>query len=293
MEEMSARASLGSSSAVIEGGLSTTLAREDVEDALRMDEPADLVLDVTRYADGGPAETKQVAITWEREDLARLLRESAGDRITLTFDRETLWQALEGVDVEGHGLREKVVVFAVVAGMAAGGATAAAAAPDPGGGTTATPVVAEYTGPSSSILEGSDVAKETPTYGPSSSILEGSVIAPDNRADRSVAPTDTGVVAPDDRADRFVPTTGPTPGVVAPDDRADRSVVPTDSGVVAPDDRAVRTVTPTPAPVQADDGGLALEAPSPAEVAGIAGAIALAITGAAFVARSRRPAQPA
>jgi hypothetical protein len=296
MEEASARAGLASSPA-FEGGLTTTISRSEVEKALRMDEPPDLVLDVTQFSEGKTEETRKIAITWDPEDLERLLRDTAGETITLTFDRETLWQALES-DVEAHGMREKVVVLAIAGATAFGvGAGAASAALDEGG----------------------------------VSATQSSVIAPDNRADRTVVPpADTGVVAADDRADRMVPTTGfDAPSVlpddravrtvtpadepsvrpddravrtvtpadqpsVRPDDRAVRTVTPADTPSVRPDDRAVRTVTPQPAPVQADDGGITIEAPSPEAVAGIAGAIALAITGAAFIARSRRaPGQPA
>jgi len=330
MEEASARAGLASSAA-FEGGLTTTISRSEVEKALRMDEPPDLILDVTKVSEGQEPETRKISITWTQEDLERLLRDTTGETVTLTFDKETLWEALES-DVEAHGLREKVVILAVVAATAAGGASAAMAASDPAGGTAATPTPA-YGAPSS-ILAGSDVATETPSYGPSSSMLQGSAVAPDegtitpaertdaflaaderaerfgqspstapvaadDRVDRIVPGVDPtpSVVAPDDRTDRIVPTTGPDPGVIAPDDRVDRIVPTGDAGpsVVAPDDRAVRGVTPTPEPAPtASDGGITIEAPSPATVAGIAGAIALAITGAAFVARSRRaPGQPA
>jgi len=118
------------------------VARHDVEEALRSDEPVDLLLDVERLAaDGEGRETGRLALGWEPEDLERLLAEASGDEITLTFQEGEL-QRLLNADVEAHGMRDKVAILTVVAGLAAAGAGSAKASVYLGnevGGTSTAP----------------------------------------------------------------------------------------------------------------------------------------------------------
>lgn len=107
----------------LHGGLSTTISRSAVEEALRLDEPPELVLDVT-----GPAGERSIAVSWKRDDLERMLREATGDSIQLTFDRAALEQAFAD-DVEAHGLKEKAAILAVAVAAAAGVAGGAQAMP--------------------------------------------------------------------------------------------------------------------------------------------------------------------
>jgi len=122
--------------------LVATIARHDVEEALRSDEPVDLLLDVERVAtDGEGRETGRLALGWETEDLERLLAQAGGDEITLTFQEGEL-QRLLNADVEAHGMREKVAILTVVAGLAAAGAGSAKASVylgNEGGGTSTAP----------------------------------------------------------------------------------------------------------------------------------------------------------
>lgn len=122
--------------------LVATIARRDVEEALRSDEPVDLLLDVERIAaDGERRETGRLALGWEPEDLERLLAQAGGNEITLTF-REGELQRLLNADVEAHGMREKVAILTVVAGLAAAGAGSAKASVylgNEGGGTSTAP----------------------------------------------------------------------------------------------------------------------------------------------------------
>jgi hypothetical protein len=244
-------------------GLTTTIPRSEITEVLGQNEtPIELVLDVTQFSDGKATETRSVAVTWERAELERLLRDTEGEDVQLTFDRDALRQAVE-TEVEAHGLRETVLALAVAASAATGAAGTASAEPG------------KFFGSGTPIAQ----------------------TGPDDRAVSRAAPIAAPELAPDDRA---VPRAAPVPSAapsVAPDDRAvPRSTpapTPTSVPVASPDDRAFPRSTPTEAPivVTASDPGTSW-APSPAETAVIAGAIALAITGAFFIVGGRRRMRP-
>jgi hypothetical protein len=111
------------SEADLDGGLATSISRSAVEEALRLDEPPELVLDIT-----GPSGERSIAVSWKRDDLERLLGEATGDTIQLTFDRAAIEQALED-DVEAHGLKQKAAILAVAVAAAAGVAGGASGMP--------------------------------------------------------------------------------------------------------------------------------------------------------------------
>ena len=130
-------------------GLVATVPRHEVEEALRggAGQPVDLLLDVERVAaDGDGREIQRIALGWEPQDLERLLTGTSGEEVSLTFDEDEVRRLLDE-DVEAHGMREKLAVLSVVAGMAAAGAGAAAAAvaPEGGGQAAGTPVAAAAT----------------------------------------------------------------------------------------------------------------------------------------------------
>jgi hypothetical protein len=108
-------------------GLATTIRREEVERALRQEQPVDLLLDVERVTGDGGRETQRVALAWDTEELERLLESSPADELPLSFDEAELRRLLDE-DVEAHGMRDKLAVITVVAGMAAAGAGAATGA---------------------------------------------------------------------------------------------------------------------------------------------------------------------
>jgi hypothetical protein len=316
MEAITARASLVPAADVGEG-LTTSLSRSEIEDVLASEEaPIELVLDVTRFSDGEAAETHNVAVSWERSDLERLLKEAQGDEVVLTFDREALSQAIQS-DVEGHGIRETVLALAVAATAATG--VAANASADPGQlpglrGAVATQstgspddraVSMAASAPEATVgVDDRAVSRATPSPDPVLGVDDRAVprsapvqtpsMAPDDRAVPRSAPADTPSLAPDDRA---VPRTAPvqTPSM-APDDRAVPRATPAPTSAptsVSPDDRAVPRSTPVAAPVTgtSTDTGISW-APSPAETAALAGVIALAITGAFFMVGGRRRMRP-
>jgi len=119
-------------------GVTTTIPRDEIEEALASDAPLDLYLDVARER-GGSVETMDVKVSWQREDLERLLDRFASDDITLSFDEEELARWLDD-DFEAHGIREMVMLTVAAASASAALAVSTASAQPmeaPGGGTTA------------------------------------------------------------------------------------------------------------------------------------------------------------
>jgi hypothetical protein len=278
MQEIPARAALVSA-ANVGAGLTTSVSREEAEEAIAADGQLELILDVTRFSDGEPAETRSVAVAWERSDLRQLLSQTEGDRVTLTFDGETLGRAMVD-DVEAHGVREKAVVLAVAA-TAVAGVTAGAASGSLGADDRAIPRSAPA---------------PQPSLGPDDRALPRMMpepeVGPDDRALPRMTPEPE--LGPDDRAlPRMTPVPEPTLG---PDDRAVPRTDPLAQPSLSPDDRNLPLGPPVsqPEPVAAtSDDGTWFEAPSPETIA-VVGGIALAITGAAFAAAtaSRRRVRP-
>jgi hypothetical protein len=293
--------------------LTTSLPRSEVEQALAVEgAPLELVLDLTRFADGEPTDTGRVTVAWERNDLERILQDTEGDRVDFTFDRDTLWQALDA-DVEAHGIREKVLVLAVAVTAASGAAANAAAEPGPflGAGapashatvspddrafSRATPVAEPTMGVDDRAVSRAIPAPE-PTMGVDDRAVSRAIPAPeptmgvDDRAVSRAIPTSEPTMGVDDRAvSRAIPAPEPTMGV---DDRAVSRAIPTSEPTMGVDDRAVSRAIPTPeaTTITAADAGSSW-APSTAETAAIGGAIALAITGAAFLVAGRRRRRP-
>ena len=127
-----------------EPGVTATIGRDEIEEALAADEPLDLILDVTRAGSGG-VETTGVNVHWQRSDLESLLRRTEADAVLLSFDRAKLEQALDEPDFEGHGIREAILL--TVAAASASAAVAASTAsgqlmPADGGGAAVAAVVA-------------------------------------------------------------------------------------------------------------------------------------------------------
>jgi hypothetical protein len=289
MDEFTAKAVLVAPPDV-DDGLAMSIPRSEIEEVLGLNEtPIELVLDVTRFSDGEAADTRSIAVSWERADLEQLLQQAAGDDVILTFDREALREAMEA-DVEAHGLRETALVLAVAATAAAGGAAMASAEPGAylGSGAAITetgtsPDDRSFARTAPPSLSPDDRAVSV--GGPVSTPTPGG--APDDRAVPRGGPEAT--LSPDDRTvPRGTPVSTPTPGV-SPDDRAaPRVSPPAVTPIVSPDDRAVpRSPVGEPTGGTASDPGISW-APSPAETAALAGAIALAISGAFFIVGGKR-----
>jgi hypothetical protein len=288
MEERPARAMLVPA-ADLGNGLTTVISRAEIAAALASEgEPIELMLDVTRFADGEPREARSVPVSWERFDLERLLEQATTEEIALTFDRDALAQAI-ATDVEAHGIREAVVALAVVATAATGAAGQAAAYPSSGFGDSSSAATAQVTGD----LAPDDRAVPRPTP----IVAAAPDLAPDDRAIPRPTPIAAQApdLAPDDRAiPRPTPIAAQAPDL-APDDRAiprPTPVAPAPVAVsapdLAPDDRATPRPTPVSTPVTGSVSDGTSWAPTPAETAALAGALALMITGAFFLVGGRR-----
>ncbi len=105
--------------------VATIVPREEITAALQDPEATpELFLRITG---GGLDETDEanvIAMTWSRDDLEGLLERATGENVVLTFDRDELSNAIG--DVEAHGLRQRALVFAVVATGALGSGAAIA-----------------------------------------------------------------------------------------------------------------------------------------------------------------------
>jgi hypothetical protein len=257
-------------------GLVATVPRHEVEEALRSGagQPVDLLLDVERVAaDGDGREVQRIALGWEAQDLERLLTTTSGEGVSLTFDEDEVRRLLDE-DVEAHGMREKLAVLSVAAGMAAAGAGAAAAAVQPDGGQSAgTPVAAAATHATASEVStgvaGVSVDRATPSE-VSTGLGEPQAAPAAVQAGRSADPSEisTGITAEAPAASSEIST-----GTVQEPPVGPAEVT---TGVVAHP-----SATPVSASRPSD------WTPSPTEAALAAGMI-LALTAAGFAVRAHR-----
>src|SRR6266516_909410 len=104
--------------------IGATVPRSEIEEALRVEEPPELILEIDRRSNGD-VEGHMFRVAWTEDQLKGLLRDTSDEEITLLFDADELDQALAGEDIEAHGVREKTAAVLTVAAMAAGVAAAA------------------------------------------------------------------------------------------------------------------------------------------------------------------------
>lgn len=132
MEEVLTHARFTDLAAVEERGVTATVPRSEIEDAVRSAEgQPELLLDVRLSGGNGDrrVENRRVAIEWERADLEALLRQAQGESVTFAIDSDSLVRALETSEVEAHGIREAAAALTVALAVAA---PAAAAVGGPG-----------------------------------------------------------------------------------------------------------------------------------------------------------------
>jgi hypothetical protein len=307
MEDLTARARLVHASEVDAGSVTATVPRSEIEAALAADDgPADLILDVARVDDGGG---RRIAVEWDRDDLERLLRQAEDDAVVFAFDREPLALAFDEPDVEGHGLREKALILTVAAATAAGAAGAAKAVPDMGEGAMSSTGPAAYTAVESARSAEASAAAEAPLAGYTgieatratepAPAAEATLGDYGSEAARSAEAVSSDAVRGSSTIEASrAAAAAPDPllaGYAGIDTVGAEVAAELGTGQAAAEYASVESARGD-APGQTtggDTGGtFAIETPSPGQTAALAGAAALAITGAAFMARSRRRLTP-
>ena len=209
-----------------------------------------------------------------------MLGTTSGDQIALTFDEEEVRRLLD--DVEAHGMREKLAVLTVVAGMAAAsvGSASGAVFAATGGAPASAPAAAATQATASEVSTGlTGVSIDRVTASEVSAGL-GDAQAPPAAAQvgRSTDPSEisTGITGEAPAAPSEIST-----GIVQ-----EPAVMPSEitTGVVQ---------QPTATPVSASPGGSSTWAPGPEAAAVAVGAI-LALTAVGFALRTQRrpPAMP-
>ena len=312
MEMTSTQASLVDARDFSEG-VTATLPRDDFEAALSSEEPAELFLEVTRPE----GEKAELAVSWDREELERLLATTTGPTVTLTFDRDQLEHAIDP-EVEMHGFKDKALVLTVAAAAAVGGASSAAAGTHDEAGLTSRGITPSYVAVhDEATLAERGIQPVAASHDEATLAARGiqpAVAASHDEAtlaSRGIQPT---VSASHDEA--TLASRGIQPTVSASHDEAtlaSRGIEPTvaashdeatlagrgiDPGYLpASHDEATlvaRGIAPAPA---GDDGGFAVDAPNvdAATIAAVTGGLAglgLLITAAGFATR-RRSGHPA
>jgi hypothetical protein len=159
-----------------EGVIATTIPRSEIEEALGAGTTSELFLDVARERDGEREAEQRITVSWEHDDLEKLLSSTTGDEVTFAFSSEELARMFDEPDVEAQGLRERMAILTVAATTAAGiGAGVAGAMPmyaggEGGGGTAQAAFVTDTTssGPQASTEAGtvSNLVTDTTSSGP-------------------------------------------------------------------------------------------------------------------------------
>jgi len=272
-------------------GVTATIGRDEIEEALAADEPLDLILDVARPANGG-IETTDVSVQWQRGDLESLLDRMESDAVLLSFDRAKLERALDDPDFEGHGIREAIMLTVAAAsasaavavstasgqlmeeGAGGGAAVAAVVAPGHGEAGTASMLAAPTHDEATLAARGVDPAIATAITAHDEATTGRDIAGPAVHDETSAVARGIGVSIP-----------GPDESTLAA-----RGIEQQPTPAVHDEATLVERGVGTPAPV---DSGTSFELPSvdpgtAAAIGGLAGA-GLIIAAAGFAVRRNRP----
>jgi len=272
-------------------GVTATIGRDEIEEALAADEPLDLILDVARPANGG-IETTGVSVQWQRGDLESLLDRMESDAVLLSFDRAKLERALDDPDFEGHGIREAILLTVAAAsasaavavstasgqlmeeGAGGGAAVAAVVAPGHGEAGTASMLAAPTHDEATLAARGVDPAIATAITAHDEATTGRDIAGPAVHDETSAVGRGIGVSIP-----------GPDESTLAA-----RGIEQQPTPAVHDEATLVERGVGTPAPV---DSGTSFELPSvdpgtAAAIGGLAGA-GLIIAAAGFAVRRNRP----
>ena len=272
-------------------GVTATIGRDEIEEALAADEPLDLILDVARPANGG-IETTDVSVQWQRGDLESLLDRMESDAVLLSFDRAKLERALDDPDFEGHGIREAILLTVAAASASAAVAVSTASGQlmeeGAGGGTAVAAVVAPGHGEA-----GTASMLAVPTHDEATLAARGvdPAIATAITA-HDEATTGRDIAGPAVHDETSAVGRGIGVSIPGPDEStlAARGIEQQPTPAVHDEATLVERGVGTPAPV---DSGTSFELPSvdpgtAAAIGGLAGA-GLIIAAAGFAVRRNRP----
>ena len=272
-------------------GVTATIGRDEIEEALAAVEPLDLILDVARPANGG-IETTDVSVQWQRGDLESLLDRMESDAVLLSFDRAKLERALDDPDFEGHGIREAILLTVAAAsasaavavstasgqlmeeGAGGGAAVAAVVAPGHGEAGTASMLAVPTHDEATLAARGVDPAIATAITAHDEATTGRDIAGPAVHDETSAVARGIGVSIP-----------GPDESTLAA-----RGIEQQPTPAVHDEATLVERGVGTPAPV---DSGTSFELPSvdpgtAAAIGGLAGA-GLIIAAAGFAVRRNRP----
>jgi hypothetical protein len=289
MEALTAKAALAGSAAFdFEGtAVGTRIPRSEVESALGADDgPMDLYLDVVRTGEQ-PEKAHRITVSWERDDLERMLQSSTGDHVTLVFRPDELERIIEQSDVEAHGLRERAAALTVAAATAAGisaGAASAMHAPSQAEAVGTVPAFVTDTtsgGGTAAATEQVRLITDTTSSGPVEA-------AEESGGTQFVTDTTSGgpVEAAEESGGTQFVTDTTTGGMQAPTEEAATG----GSSRFVTDARGGDYTAPTEVTVAAGSGDFLSTASGQAA---LAGGVALFIAAAGFLAtRQRRRVQP-
>jgi hypothetical protein len=193
MEALTAKAALVDPATLDDerSAITTRIPRSEFEEAARAEGPSEFFLDVQRVRDGDREQREveaeqRITVSWDPDDLEKLLRSTTTDEVTLAFKPEELARMFEEPDVEAQGLREKVAILTVAATTAAGisagvaGAQTAPALGEGGGGSTAAFVTdATSSGPASQASASTSFVTDTTSSGAATEASGGSSFVTD------------------------------------------------------------------------------------------------------------------
>jgi hypothetical protein len=310
MGEVTSRAQLIDAPKLGARSIAATLPRQEVEEALRMQEPPELILDIDRRSNGD-VEAHTLRVAWSDDQLKELLRDTSGDEITLFFDAGEVQEALADEDIEAHGMREKAAAVLTVALVGAGAAAAAhpasAQTSAGGGGGVGAGATIEMVSDaaSSGVPTAPELVSDAGSGGPSGvQVAEAS--GPELVSDAASGP---GVEAAQASGPQLISDAASGPGVEAAQASGPQLVSDAASGpgveaaqASGPELVSDAASTGTPSPAQSTDlagavpiadTGSGMSSSEIAETA-VGGGLVLLITAAGFALRGkRRHEQPA
>ncbi len=272
--------------------IAATVPRDEIQEALRVEDGRELILDLARR-ENGDVQAHTLRVAWTEDQLEELLRETSGEQVTLFFDADELQQALAAdEDVEAHGAREKTAAILTVAAMAAGVAASAQPASaklDPTTGGTVPPIEmvsdAASSGPVAvEAAAGPELISDAALSGPVP--IEATATGPElisDAASSGPVPIEATAAGPELISDAA--SSGPAPieaTAAGPELISDAA----SSGPVSAAQSASLAATVSGA--GSNDAGL-----SASEIAGTAvgGGLVLLVTAAGFAVRGRRRAE--